>query len=279
MPVTERQLEALRREYESTYVLPTGPRHLAGPGDPRHITHALLAAGWTLTSDPAHLEVELTGPDRHFGLRLDSTAWTLRTQHGGHRYASFSRSTPVEILAGLTDTLLTPAPADTEAAGVTGTWNFLQRAGWTVTPGEFLVLRQATSPDRRIAVGLVQPAEDVPDHRYWTIRALKSALPPDGSVYGGSAVWDGQLSKGTSADAMTGFLTALTSTEPLWRPWSQTNWTPNPPESDRQIGAVVATAHEQRVKHIAARVRAARRKPPAAVPHSPAPNSPSALAR
>ncbi|WP_217570508.1 hypothetical protein [Streptomyces sp. GbtcB7] len=63
MPVTERQLTAFRRDHESTILHSTSPRHLAGPGDARHVTHALLTAGWTITSDPASPETEVTSPD------------------------------------------------------------------------------------------------------------------------------------------------------------------------------------------------------------------------
>ncbi|MFC0844746.1 hypothetical protein ACFH04_13660 [Streptomyces noboritoensis] len=48
----------------------TSPRPLAGPGDPRHVTHALLAAGWKITSAPGDVRLTLHGPD-HTPHRLE----------------------------------------------------------------------------------------------------------------------------------------------------------------------------------------------------------------
>ncbi|MFF3556138.1 DUF317 domain-containing protein [Streptomyces tsukubensis] len=93
------------------------PRHLAGPGDPRHITHALAAADWTLRSDSLTPVVDLISPDRLHQLRhepqpgSDQTVWRLSGIHDkGSWYASFG-AVPVEILASFTDQVLLPPPA------------------------------------------------------------------------------------------------------------------------------------------------------------------------
>ncbi|WP_374778490.1 DUF317 domain-containing protein [Streptomyces sp. NBC_01310] len=110
------------------------PRHLAGPGDPRHITHVLRAAGWHTASDPLHPTVSLHSPD--YSLRLTLTPkpgrpyrpwWRIRSPHGpAHWSAEFSGATPVEIIAGLTDALVQPPPEHLRSP-----WDVLTSHGWS----------------------------------------------------------------------------------------------------------------------------------------------------
>ncbi|MEU1073530.1 MULTISPECIES: DUF317 domain-containing protein [unclassified Streptomyces] len=112
----------------------TQPRHLAGRGDPRHITQALRAAGWANRSDPDFPHVLLVSPDyRHtVVLEPDPEAygawWRIRGQEedGGRWYTEFGAHTPVEILASLTDALLEPAPEHAPPV-----WSPLTAAGWS----------------------------------------------------------------------------------------------------------------------------------------------------
>jgi hypothetical protein len=50
------------------------PRHLAGGGDPRHVTEYLLAAGWSDHSAPSYPHVLLESPDQQLHLTLEPTA-------------------------------------------------------------------------------------------------------------------------------------------------------------------------------------------------------------
>ncbi|MFF7337400.1 hypothetical protein ACFZAT_08660 [Streptomyces sp. NPDC008163] len=45
MPLTERLHAAFARTHATQLLHDTSPRHLAGPGDARHVTHGLAAAG------------------------------------------------------------------------------------------------------------------------------------------------------------------------------------------------------------------------------------------
>ncbi|UNZ01182.1 hypothetical protein SRIMHP_03415 [Streptomyces rimosus subsp. rimosus] len=83
MPVSERQLAAFADQLPRRIPLDTSPRHLAGAGDARHVTHALAAAGWARTSDPFSPEVILRSPQGRCTLHFDpqsvtSAWWRLR---------------------------------------------------------------------------------------------------------------------------------------------------------------------------------------------------------
>ncbi|CAM5323736.1 hypothetical protein STENM36S_05492 [Streptomyces tendae] len=57
MPLSERQLDAFADKQAGQIPFDTSPRHLAGPGDARHVTHGLAAAGWATVSDPLSAEI------------------------------------------------------------------------------------------------------------------------------------------------------------------------------------------------------------------------------
>jgi hypothetical protein len=122
MPVNREQLASFAAEHETKILFDTGPRHLAGPGDGRHVTHGLAAAGWTLVSDPLNPLMVLRSDDVDRRLILDGTShlyyWSLQSHTVGEEprwYASFSYRTPVEIVAAVTDALVTPQPAGPKA--------------------------------------------------------------------------------------------------------------------------------------------------------------------
>ncbi|MEW1632721.1 DUF317 domain-containing protein [Streptomyces sp. NPDC093801] len=136
MSISERHLAAFAADH-NVYGSPVSPRYLAGRGDPRHITHALWAAGWTTASDPLHPAIRMTSPDRSLRLDIDfaehRTGWRVGPGFGhSHWSASFSTDTPVEIVAGLTDALIRPEP-DTPASPVA---DVLTARGWQHTTDE-----------------------------------------------------------------------------------------------------------------------------------------------
>ncbi|WP_228447387.1 hypothetical protein [Streptomyces paludis] len=64
MPLSERQPASFADKHAGETVRHQ-PRHLAGPGDTRHVTHGLTAAGWSDVSDPL-AEIVTRSPDlRH----------------------------------------------------------------------------------------------------------------------------------------------------------------------------------------------------------------------
>ncbi|MFM9582518.1 DUF317 domain-containing protein [Streptomyces caniscabiei] len=221
MPVTERQLAGFRRDHESTILHSTSPRHLAGPGDARHVTHALLAAGWTITSDPASPETEVTSPDLQARLQAapqfnpSGSWWRLTVEPPNSRswYASFTQQVPAEILAGLTDTLLTPAPADRPDP-----WDLFRTAGWSVTQSENGTGFEARSLDRRVVVEYSRPYDDEISSSFsWRIRTREYPAEAAESAFDGRPVWSGWLDGHAPAQAIAGFVAALTSPEPLLR--------------------------------------------------------------
>jgi hypothetical protein len=271
--VTERQLAAFRHDHESAILHATSPRHLAGGGDARHVTHALLAAGWSVTSDPACPQTELTSPDRHSRLQIapqfSDTWWRLTVTPAEARSwtATFTRQIPAEILAGLTDTLLTPA-----ATEPVDPWDLFRSAGWSVTQSENGTGYEARSPDRRAVVEYSRP-DDIEFASFsWHIRTREYATAVGESPLDGRAVWNGRLDQHTPAPAVAAFITALTSTEPLLRGWGQHGWHHAVQhERTTRTGADIADAHQQRIRHIQARQRAARRRRPHAAPSPAAP--------
>lgn len=119
MPVSERQREAFADTHAWRIPFDTSPRYLAGPGDGRHVTHGLAAAGWIRTSDPLSPEIVLTSPDKRYRLQFDpqsatSAWWRLWAEPTNAKpwYAEFGELVPAEILAGLTDALIGPPPSE-----------------------------------------------------------------------------------------------------------------------------------------------------------------------
>ncbi|MFD3910078.1 DUF317 domain-containing protein [Streptomyces sp. NPDC058603] len=124
----------LRRQARLADPVRHRPRHLAGPGDARHVTHGLATAGWTRTSDLLSPEIVLTSPDHRLTLQLDSQSatsawWRLEAEPTGAEpgwYAEFGERVPAEILGHLTDTLLI-APPSTQRPDP---FQVLESAGW-----------------------------------------------------------------------------------------------------------------------------------------------------
>ncbi|MFF0740609.1 DUF317 domain-containing protein [Streptomyces sp. NPDC004111] len=264
MTVGERQLAAYDSDHSFLILDDVQPRVLAGPGDARHVTHVLLAAGWSLRSDPAAPSVHLVSPDLrwelHCNAHRDSAWWRLTGSppDGGHVYASFGRQTPVEILAGLTDALWA-APAK---APVPDAWSVLEEAGWEVREeGE---AARATSPDQLVRWECEVAYVDVPDTFTWRIEVAGEHGPP---------VWRGYLNGTLPPHLMSGLARALADPQPLQRhAWGESmgHYTARQ-EPSTVSGRQVALAHRTRVKAAAARRRAARRTGLTTTPGTPAP--------
>ncbi|WP_406395022.1 DUF317 domain-containing protein [Streptomyces sp. NBC_00882] len=136
VPLSERQLAAFADKHAVQIPYDTSPRHLAGPGDARHVTHGLAAAGWNAISDPLSAEIILASPDLRHRLQFDpqsrtSAWWRLRAEPVGTEpgwYAEFGELVPAEVLAAFTDALTAPPPQQPDP------WQQVTSAGWHHEP-------------------------------------------------------------------------------------------------------------------------------------------------
>ncbi len=246
MPVTERQLAAYETDHAFQVLDDVQPRYLAGSGDDRHITHFLLAAGWTNRSDPAAPSVHLVSPDERWTLHcngyLGGSAWwqiTGRGAPGEYLSASFGRMIPVEILAGFTDALCSPPPP---ADRVPSVWSLLTAAGWKVSE-PLDDAAWATSPDQKVRLQRELVTPEAPGHYHWSVEVGRG---------GGKVSWRASVTGAAPAYLMTGFTQALASPEPLRRrAWA---------EGPQARSGEAAVSHRKRVKAAAALLRASRRK-------------------
>ncbi|MGW5868243.1 DUF317 domain-containing protein [Streptomyces sp. NPDC055239] len=102
--MSDGQLAAFADQHAWQIPFDTSPRHLAGPGDARHVTHGLAAAGWKAVSDPLSAEIVLRSPDLRHRLQFDpqsatSAWWRLRaepTNQDPGWYAEFGERVPAE---------------------------------------------------------------------------------------------------------------------------------------------------------------------------------------
>lgn len=251
---------------EHTIWFETLPRHLAGRGDPRHITQALRAAGWKTHSDPDLPHVVLVSSDHRHSVVLEpepepyGTWWRIRGMDEQRRwYAEFGAHTPVEIIAGLTDALLNPAP---EPGTTPSVWPVLAWAGWSYERDE-RGNETATRPDGTLSLRrwTVEPGESF----FWTAEA---ALSHGGG--GRDLIWRASLDDHMPTHLITAFATALADVEPVQRgrydvPHSHlVNQVRRGPQGEQ-----LAAAHQARLKAVRAAARKARRtalaaqKPPA----------------
>ncbi|MGW6454410.1 DUF317 domain-containing protein [Streptomyces sp. NPDC055078] len=241
------------------------PRYLAGPGDARHVTHALAAAGWRVRSDPLAPVVDLISPDHRYRLRHEpqtmagGAIWSLHSDAPeAYWYAQFT-AIPVEILAGLTDQLFLPPPA----VGPYGVWDLLADADWSQTShGDGTVAR---SPSGMVSVKHRQITTGY-ESRAWRIEARPA---PDE----GPRIWGAWIVYEPPPHLITGLAAALTDPSPLQRTWAQpeAHYSARRTES-RVTPQAYVKAHRTRVDAVRARVRAARRANP---PTSTAPAPPS----
>ncbi|WP_327386812.1 DUF317 domain-containing protein [Streptomyces sp. NBC_01207] len=267
MAVSPAQRASYASDHHTKIPFETTPRHLAGPGDPRHVTHALLAAGWTLASAPGDPRIALTGPDegRHQMVidpfasgswwRIHSVDWTWN--------ASFDRMVPAEIIAGFTDRLF-----DGPRRGDTGPWGHMQKAGWSVE------LRpdgtgEALSPDPRLPIRAeLRPIfNDSPDHLAWRIEAQPE--------HSGPPIWKIWISGPVPDHLMAGLAEQLVSTAPVLRGMHDLDHYAARQENSPLTPEQAVEAHFSRIDSARARTqrrtRLTTRLPaPAAAPASPA---------
>ncbi|CAL9365764.1 hypothetical protein SUDANB105_00759 [Streptomyces sp. enrichment culture] len=209
MPVSERQLAAFADTHAWRIPFDTTPRHLAGPGDARHVTHGLAAAGWTRTSDPLSPEIVLRSPDHRYTLQFDpqsatSAWWRLRAEPTDTEpgwYAEFGELVPAELIGHLTDALLASPP--TEQPDIL---QALHAANWeTDEQGT------AHSPDGMCRLELRHlGGHEAPS---WCIETRERGH----GGYDGPLIWRAYLHSRTPTRLVNGFVTALADSAPLQR--------------------------------------------------------------
>lgn len=254
VPVSERQLAAFADKHAWQIPFDTSPRHLAGPGDARHVTHGLAAAGWTRTSDPLSPEIVLRSPYQRLALQLDpqsatSAWWRLRaeltdTEPGW--YAEFGELVPAEILGRLTDALTAPPPAQRPEP-----FQFLESAGWLMAPAT-----TAHSPDGMCHVEQ-RPVQEDARVSSWHIETRE----PGYGTPMGPRIWHAWFADRAPEHLVGAFITALANTAPLQRGMFDRTahhsvvQKPSPLTPEQ-----VVAAHTARLDTIRAQARAARRQ-------------------
>ncbi|MFJ2739691.1 DUF317 domain-containing protein [Streptomyces sp. NPDC087440] len=274
MPVSDRQLDQFAAKHAWQIPFDTSPRDLAGPGDARHVTHGLAAAGWDLATDPLSSEIVLRSPDLRHRLQFDpqpgtSTAWwrlraeSTETQPGW--YAEFGALVPAEILSSLTDSLAFP-PSDP----LPDPFPVLEAAGWLRDSPS-----TAHSSDGRCH--LITETDPRYGQTEWRLIVHEEG-------YGearGQQIWHARFDN-TPQHLVSAFITAFVDPTPLQRGMYErtgTFWTNITQEQSPLSPDQVVDAHTKRVEALRAQARAAARrqqrlatKAPAPPPRSTAPS-------
>ncbi|MCZ4103068.1 DUF317 domain-containing protein [Streptomyces sp. SID13666] len=274
MPVSERQLAAVAEVHAWRIPFDTSPRHLAGPGDVRHVTHGLAAAGWTSTSDPLSAEIILRSPDHHYSLQFDpqsstSAWWRLRAEPTAPQqgwYAEFGELVPAEVLAGLTDTLI--APPSGESATLQPV---LEGAGWIID-GRGVAYSDPSGcrVERRAENGTGTVPWREPERVSWQIEVRGD----DELTARGPRLWHAWFDGHAPEHLVTAFVTALIDPAPLQRAmFDRTAHYSAVQQPSPLTPQQVVDAHTTRINTIRAQTRAARRQKqptPATAPATPA---------
>ncbi|MFE3389518.1 DUF317 domain-containing protein [Streptomyces anulatus] len=270
MQLNDRHLAAFADKHAWQIPFDTGPRHLAGPGDARHVTHGLAAAGWNTDSDPLSAEIVLRSPDLRHSLQFDPQSatgawWRLRAEpfaDGPAWYAEFGELVPAEVLAALTDALISAPsqPADP--------WAPVTSAGWHRDSES-----TARSPDSmcRIELRQLNEFQDLPS---WHIETSE----PRGE-FSGPRIWHAYLDERTPPHLVAPFLTALADPSPLQRGMYERTahysavQKPSPLRPQQ-----VVDAHTNRISSLRAQRRSARwqQTKPATTPANTNPAAPAA---
>ncbi|WP_434595827.1 DUF317 domain-containing protein [Streptomyces sp. A5-4] len=254
MPVSERQLAAFAAKHAWQIPFDTSPRHLAGSGDARHVTHGLAAAGWKAVSDPLSAEIVLRSPDLRLRLQFDpqsatSAWWRLRAEHtdterGWH--AEFGELVPAEVLAGLTDALIAPMSASRPDP-----LTVLASAGWQVGPQN-----TAVSPDTMCHIE--QRADQDDDAMaYWHVETCE----PGYGTPMGPRIWHAYFGANTPEHLVTAFVSTLAAPAPLQRAMYDRTahysvvQVPSPLTPQQTVDA-----HTTRIDSLRSHARAARRQ-------------------
>ncbi|WP_435217361.1 DUF317 domain-containing protein [Streptomyces sp. bgisy034] len=187
------------------------PRHLAGGGDPRHVTEYLLAFGWSNHSVPGYPHVLLESPDRRLHLTLEPeedecmSSWRVRPAQGHAWSAQFGIHTPVEIIAGFTDVLHSTGPRPEEAE----LWRLAASRGWTMRLAGRE--RAALSPDETAYLSRESSLAETPIHRW----AVQVSVPLTEKRH--RWIWNASIDEAAPPAALSGFIDALTDPVPLLR--------------------------------------------------------------
>ncbi|MFJ4972480.1 DUF317 domain-containing protein [Streptomyces sp. NPDC088755] len=253
MPLSERQLTAFADKHAWQVPFDTGPRHVAGPGDARHVTHGLAAAGWNTASDPLGAEIELRSPDLRHILQFEPQSatgawWRLQaapSDDGPGWYAEFGELAPAEILAAVTDSLVTalPPPADP--------WIPVTSAGWERDSES-----TARSPDSmcRIVQRQLSQFEDRPS---WHIETSE----PGHGEFSGPRIWHAYFDGLAPTHLVSSFLTALVDPSPLQRGMYERTGHHSAVQMPSALRPQeVIDAHAERVNSLRARSRSARQQ-------------------
>ncbi|MFD3589778.1 DUF317 domain-containing protein [Streptomyces sp. NPDC058683] len=179
------------------------PRALAG-GDVRHVSEFLRASGWRDTSKRGG-PLRMERPDRTVRIAYDPYilpgGWTIHGRADGANgewSAHLGQQTPVEIVAGMTDTLTRP-----RSAHAPNVWAPLQERHWhTRFEGQDYT---ATSPDGTASM------------QYWH--------SPDGATMWWTGAqdqqgngWTASFTPNTPMHLVQAFATELASPDPVMRP-------------------------------------------------------------
>ncbi len=253
VPLSERQLAAFADKHAWQIPFDTSPRHLAGPGDARHVTHGLAAAGWTPTSDPLSAEIVLRSPDHRHTLQFDpqsatSAWWRLRAEPTGTEpgwYAEFGELVPAEVLGHLTDTLIAP-PATQRP----DPFQVLESAGWA--------RKKTTAAHSADGMCHVERRPDRDDARgFWHVETCE----PGYGTPMGPRIWHAWFDGNTPEPLVTTFVTALADPAPLQRAMFDRTahhsvvQHPSPLTPQQTVDA-----HTTRINALRAQTRAARRQ-------------------
>lgn len=249
--LNDRQLAAFADKHAWQIPFDTGPRHLAGPGDARHVTHGLAAAGWSTVSDPLSAEIVLRSPDLRLSLQFDPQSatgawWRLRSEpfaDGPAWYAEFGELVPAEVLAAFTDALngAPSQPADP--------WAPVTSAGWHRDSES-----TARSPDSMCRIELRQFSEsrELPS---WHIETSE----PRGE-FSGPRIWHAYLDELTPPHLVAPFLTALADPSPLQRGmYERTGHHSAVQKPSPLLPQQVVDAHTNRINALRTQARSARR--------------------
>ncbi|MCX4531068.1 DUF317 domain-containing protein [Streptomyces sp. NBC_01669] len=271
MPLSERQLAAFADKHAWQIPFDTSPRHLAGPGDARHVTHGLAAAGWSTASDPLSAEIVLRSPDLRYQLQFDpqsatSAWWRLRAERADSEaawYAEFGELVPAEVLAACTDALIVPPQQQPDP------WQPVTSAGWhRESEGT------ARSPDSMCHVEQ-RPLNEFHDRPSWHVETCE----PGHGEFSGPRIWHAYFDEHTPAHLVGSFLTALAKQSPLQRGmYDRTGHYSAVHEPSPLRPQQVVDAHTTRINSLRAQARSARRQQtkPATTPANSHPVHPAA---
>ncbi|MDX3308022.1 DUF317 domain-containing protein [Streptomyces sp. ME08-AFT2] len=271
MPLSERQLAAFADKHAGRIPFDTSPRHLAGPGDARHVTHGLATAGWSAVSDPLSAEIVLCSPGLRHRLQFDpqsvtSAWWRLRAEPTDTEpgwYAEFGELVPAEVLAGFTDALVVPPPQQPDP------WQPVTSAGWHRDADG-----TARSPDSMCHIEL-RPLSEFRDRPSWHVETRE----PGHGEFHGPRIWHAYFDEHTPAHLVGSFLTALADRSPLQRGmYDRTGHYSAVQEPSPLRPQQVVDAHATRLKSLRAQARSARRQQtkPATTPANVSPAQPAA---